>query len=187
MAEEYFDLVDENDNVIGIANRMDAHYEGLRHRVVIILVFNKKRELLLQKRSLSKDTSPGRWSLSASGHVDKGESYDGAAKRELREELGIEAEIKRLGKMYQNTTLEHRMRNREFMSVYYCIHEGPFNFKKKEISGLKFFTFDDIVLMAAENPEMVAKTVSNVLKLFYNRGNIRGEARIIEKSNKSEV
>src|SRR5688572_8223773 len=89
MAEEIFDIVDEHDQVIGQKPRRLVHQEGDRHRAIHVLVFNRKGEVFLQKRSMSKDTFPGAWDSSASGHLDCGEDYDACAIRELREEIGL--------------------------------------------------------------------------------------------------
>ena len=83
--------VDANDEVIGPRTRGEAHRLGLHHRAVHILVFNRRDELFLQKRSDYKDINPGVWDTSAAGHVDFGESYEQSALRELEEELGVTA------------------------------------------------------------------------------------------------
>jgi isopentenyl-diphosphate delta-isomerase type 1 len=88
-AEEWFDVVDNRDEVIGRATRREVHATGLWHRAVHILVFNSTGHVFLQKRSLLKDLSPGLWDSSCSGHLEAGESYDAAALRELNEEIGI--------------------------------------------------------------------------------------------------
>ena len=89
LKEEIFDVADEADNTIGQASRAEVHEKNLIHRAVHILVFNKKRDCLLQKRSHLKDRHPGVWDSSAAGHLDAGEDYETAARRELQEELGI--------------------------------------------------------------------------------------------------
>src|SRR3989338_4420810 len=76
--------VDNNDNVLGEITREKAHQEGLLHRVAVIYVVNDKNEILVNERA--KD---GYLDHSSAGHVDIGESYLEAAKRELEEELGI--------------------------------------------------------------------------------------------------
>jgi isopentenyldiphosphate isomerase len=86
---EIFDVVDACDVVLRQETRARVHALKLFHRAVHVLVFNPAGELYLQKRSLAKDSCPGRWTTSCSGHVDTGEDYDGATRRELGEELGI--------------------------------------------------------------------------------------------------
>ncbi|MEM9080288.1 MAG: 16S rRNA (adenine(1518)-N(6)/adenine(1519)-N(6))-dimethyltransferase RsmA [Verrucomicrobiota bacterium] len=89
--EEVFDVVDESNEVVGQERRGEVHAQGLRHRAVHVFVVNKASELLLAQRSRLKDVNPGKWGSSAAGHLDAGESYEEAARRELGEELGIEA------------------------------------------------------------------------------------------------
>lgn len=86
---ELFDVVDDEDRVVGQAERREVHARGLLHRAVHVFVVNRRGELLLQKRSRFKDMHPGVWDSSAAGHLDSGEDYAGAAVRELDEELGI--------------------------------------------------------------------------------------------------
>jgi isopentenyl-diphosphate Delta-isomerase len=98
VTEEYFDIVDANDNVIGRAPRSEVHARKLLHRAVSVFVFNSGGQFLLQKRSATKDEYPGRYTSSASGHVSSGENYDETAPRELEEELGLVAPLEYLTK-----------------------------------------------------------------------------------------
>ncbi|MBI5732996.1 NUDIX domain-containing protein [Candidatus Jorgensenbacteria bacterium] len=75
--------VDENDVVIGEIPRSKAHEEGLLHRIAVVYVVNERGEILVQERM------SGRFDHSSAGHVDPGETYESAAKRELTEELDI--------------------------------------------------------------------------------------------------
>jgi isopentenyl-diphosphate delta-isomerase type 1 len=88
-AEEWFDVVNERDEVIHRATRREVHATGLWHRAVHVIVFDAVGRVFLQKRSMLKDLSPGLWDSSCSGHLEAGEDYDAAARRELREEIGI--------------------------------------------------------------------------------------------------
>ena len=87
--DEVFDLVDENDVVIGALPRSEIHRQHLRHRAIHIFWLRGDGQLCLQRRSYAKDNCPGLISTSCAGHVDSGESYAVAAVRELHEELGL--------------------------------------------------------------------------------------------------
>ena len=87
--DEIFDIVNERDEVIGQETRATVHKTGLKHRAVHVLVFNRRGEVFLQKRSMTKDTAKGKWDSSASGHLNAGEDYDACAVRELQEEIGL--------------------------------------------------------------------------------------------------
>ena len=92
VSDELLDVVNDNDEVIGVRSRGEIHAEGLMHRAVHILLFNSQGKLFLQKRSLSKDEQPGKWDSSAAGHVDSGEAYLDCACREINEELGVDVD-----------------------------------------------------------------------------------------------
>jgi len=97
-SQERVDLVDENDVVIGSVTRLEAHEQGLLHRAVHVLLFDRAGSLILQKRSESARFNPGCWTSTISGHVGEGETYEIAAHREVTEELGL-AESPRLEKI----------------------------------------------------------------------------------------
>ncbi len=90
---EILEFVDVNDHVVGTATRAEIHRRGLMHRAVHIFVFNDRGQIYLQRRSDTKDRHPSKLDSSAAGHVDPGESYFDAAKRELHEELGLRTQI----------------------------------------------------------------------------------------------
>ena len=85
-------LVNEKDEVIGTLSRAEAHKRGAPHRIAVVYVENSRGEVLVQVRM------NGRLDHSSAGHVDPGEEYVDTAKRELREELGIDSvELRRVG------------------------------------------------------------------------------------------
>ena len=85
--DEVLDIVDHEDRVIGQTTRRDLHLRRLNHRAVHLFLFNADNQLFIQKRSQTKDSFPGCYDSSASGHVDRGETYNTCAVRELHEEL----------------------------------------------------------------------------------------------------
>ena len=137
MKEEIFDVCNERDEVIGQNTRAEVHRLDLMHRAVHVLVFNRRGDVFLQKRSMTKDTFPGAWDSSASGHLDTGEDYDACAVREVREELGIvmDRPPERLFKIAAcaETGQEH-------VWVYRYDCEGPFCLHPEEIEGGEWFT-----------------------------------------------
>jgi len=88
--DEVLTQVTEEDEIIGPVLRSLVHGNpSLIHRSVHVLILNSVGKLLLQKRSIHKDTQPGKWDTSVGGHVGYGQSYLEAAHRETEEELGI--------------------------------------------------------------------------------------------------
>ncbi len=102
ISEEYFDWVDRFDRAIGITSRLDAHRQNLFHRAVHLYAVGENGGVILQRRSLEKDLEPGLWTVSCSGHVDRGESYLQAGVRELEEELGVSVEPENLRELLRS-------------------------------------------------------------------------------------
>ncbi|HVU33069.1 MAG TPA: NUDIX domain-containing protein [Opitutaceae bacterium] len=128
--EEWFDVVNERDEVISRATRREVHATGLWHRAVHVLVFDADGRVFLQKRSMLKDLSPGLWDSSCSGHLDSGEDYDAAAIRELGEEIGVRP-IEPPVRWFRLTACEET--GWEFVWVYRMRYTGPITIDPQEI------------------------------------------------------
>lgn len=132
--QELFYHVDEKDQVLGSVTRGEAHaHPEIFHRSVFILVFNQVGELLLQKRSANKDRFPNYWTVSCSGHVVYGQTYEEAAARELEEELGLNLTLNPEQKIFLPE-------ESEFAWVYsaHLIEDQEINFDLTEISEVCF-------------------------------------------------
>jgi len=146
---EYFDVVDENDRIIGRASRDECHKKGLIHRAIYIIVINSKKEILLQKRSMKKDLHPGLWTTSVSGHVDSGESYEEAAHREMKEEIGATGKLSEiLAFSFKDISIKDRC-DYEMKKIFSTKNEGPFKPDKEELDKVEFFSCKKIVEMMA--------------------------------------
>ncbi|MDP3851120.1 MAG: 16S rRNA (adenine(1518)-N(6)/adenine(1519)-N(6))-dimethyltransferase RsmA [Luteolibacter sp.] len=147
---EIFDVVDENDAVIGQKTRSEVHAGNLWHRAAHVFVFNKRGDLLLQQRSLFKDVHPGVWGSSVSGHLDAGEEYAAAAVRELDEEMGIrmEQELEEIARIApgEATGWEH-------VRLYRASHSGSVRFPAAEVSAAAWFPLVEIEAWIAARPE----------------------------------
>jgi isopentenyl-diphosphate delta-isomerase type 1 len=95
---EYFDVIDEHDNVKDTKPGKECVKLGLLHRAVVIFLFDYNGMVYIQKRANNLPFYPGYWSASCTGHVSAGESYLEAARRETKEELGIKPEPIEVGK-----------------------------------------------------------------------------------------
>jgi len=139
--EEWFDLVDEEGNRVGKALRSQCHGNpDLMHQAVHVFVTDADGRLFLQKRSMRKDVQPGKWDTSVGGHVDAGEEPDMAARRELREELGVSGgEPEFLYRYVWRSPVET-----ELIRSYRLRHEGPFTLQPEEIEEGRFWTVEEI-------------------------------------------
>ncbi len=152
--DEVFDVVNEQDEVLRQATRKQVHSEGLMHRAVHILVFNKRKEVFLQKRSRLKDVCPGRWDSSAAGHLDTGESYEACAIRELGEELGIQSteqeavEVQEIARLTpsEQTGWEH-------VALFLNRHDGALRYPASEVEDGLWLGMEQLQLWIDTRPE----------------------------------
>ena len=153
--EELFDIVNTKDEVIGMEKRAIVHRKGLLHRAIHVFVFNALGKLYLQKRSLTKDSSPGKWVSSCSGHVDSGEDYDSAALRELGEELAL---FNSAGfvRVFKENACDQT--GQEFVWVYHCKSEGPFILDPQESSEGRWISIDELNDWLQSRPEDFAQS-----------------------------
>ena len=150
MGEEIFDVVNERDEVIDRKPRSEVHARGWLHRAVHVLVFNSRGEVFLQKRSMKKDRQPGVWDSSASGHVDSGEDYDACAIRESGEEIGLKLKTPP-PKLFKINACQET--DAEFVWVYRCGSEGPFQLHPDEIEAGGWFAPEKVSRWMSEHPE----------------------------------
>lgn len=150
--DEIFDVVNDRDEVTGQSTRKEVHRQKLRHRSVHALVFGSDGRVFLQKRSMLKDSSPGKWDAACSGHVDSGEDYDTAVVRELGEEIGLTVTpacgLRRLFKIDACADTGW-----EFVWVYTLNSDGPFTLHPAEIERGEWYTTAEITRGMAERPK----------------------------------
>ena len=164
------DVVDESDNVIGKADYKVIHSQGLRHRSVQIFVFQEPEceNLFVTERSLKQKVSANLLQHSAAGHVRLGQSYEYAARVQLKQELfakytelpsGITlVEIVR----YQN---DSRDTNRENTCLFGCDYRGEFSLGK-EVGNLYWQNRYELWEDMQRNPDRYTFTFKNAMREF---------------------
>ena len=141
---EYLDVLDDNGRFLGSTRSIDAvHQRGDWHRTVHIWICSCQGHLLLQRRSLNKQASPGLWDVSCAGHISAGETSLAAAARECMEELGFQPPASSLQLLFEiksSMTLPAGGTDREFNDVYLLNAEHDLNFYQPnpaEVIGLR--------------------------------------------------
>lgn len=178
---EILDIVDEDGMPTGDRiDRETAHREGIRHRTAHVWIMRKKKnsdfheeeisgaerkicakyEILLQKRSLDKDSYPGCLDISSAGHIPAGDEVVDSAIREMKEELGITILPKQLhfcGKRkfsFQDIFHGSPFFDRQVSSVYIVwmdIEKDAMNLQKEEIEDVVWMDFNECIKMVKEN------------------------------------
>ncbi len=137
-------LVDEQDNVIGRMEKMEAHRRGVLHRAFSILVFNSKGELLLQRRSSKKYHSGGLWTNTCCSHPLPDEDMRSATRRKLMQEMGIEVETEFSHKFIYKTNLENQLIEHELDYVFVGRFDGEPVINPDEVEDWQFVDLDSL-------------------------------------------
>ncbi len=145
-------LVDVNDNQIGLMEKMEAHEKALLHRAFSVFVFNSKGEMLLQKRAATKYHCAGMWANTCCSHQREHESDLDAAKRRLKEEMGIEAPLYKTFSFIYKAELDNNLTEHEFDHVFVGYYDGEILFNKEEVDDYYFGTIEEINEKIQFNP-----------------------------------
>ena len=153
--DELFDIVTWDGKVTGVRKRRaDVHRDGDWHQAIHIWVVGRDNGddfLILQRRSLDKDTSPGRLDPTVGGHLGAGESIE-AAMREAHEEIGISispADVAFAGTR-RAVNEEPGVVDRELQYVYFYRHDAPLDSYRPnpaEVDALVRVSIDEVLLV----------------------------------------
>ncbi len=169
-------LVDEEDNEIGVEEKLAAHkYPGKLHRAFSIFILNKKGQLLIQKRNHRKITWPGFWSNSCCSHPRPNEPIKLAAQRRLEEELGFTCEIDFLFKFKYPSPYQYSQNWGEYEidHVFLGYHNGSVNPHPEEVDGIKFVNVDELQNHMKANKHVYTPWLIECFDVFIHHIEIR--------------
>jgi isopentenyldiphosphate isomerase len=162
---ELFDLVDRNDKVIGVIDKKTAHSNRDIHRIVAVFVFDKNGDLYVQEHLISNNILDH----SVGGHVDKGESYDAAAAREAKEELGLSAPLSKVSVFYSDETLSG-VNIIHFIGLYECRAPKDWKFtENEEVKHIYPMSLEKIVEGMNNNPKNYTGGFKNTMYEYIRR------------------
>ncbi len=164
MTEEYLDVVNENNEVIGQESRQVVHKSGLWHRGVHVFLFTSDRRLLIQRRSNAQDTFPNALDCSVSEHLKISESYLDGAIRGLREELGVEQiHLRRLLQLKMKYGPNDNMINELYERV--C-DDRLFATNQREIEQIAYHTIPELEEMMASGQGLFTSWFVQLLRWY---------------------
>ena len=175
MKKEMFDIVDGRNRIVGKEERSVVHKKHLKHRAVHIFVFNRKGQLFIQQRSFSKDTNPGKWGSSVGGHLDAGEYYLHAAVRELKEELGIRTDERKL-KHFASFNAS-RISGWEFVKIYSLVYGGKIRMNKNELKNGKFVRIEELKEMLRKESASFTPDFAYYFKKLFGKKKIKNKKK----------
>jgi isopentenyl-diphosphate delta-isomerase type 1 len=167
-ATEHVILVDENDKPIGTAEKLMAHQNNLMHRAFSVFIYKKqpKIQLLLQQRASGKYHSANLWTNTCCSHPRPGEEIVMAGKRRLKEEMGIEAELKSAGSFHYIAHFDNGLVENEVDHVLVGIDNGKtFHPDPKEAQNFKWVSIEDLQSELVHTPEKFTPWLKPALAL----------------------
>jgi len=153
MIDEELILVDEGNRAVGTAGKDTVHRAGLLHRAFSIFIADKKGRILLQQRNPRKYHSGGLWANSCCGHPRPGERTISAARRRLREELGIDDSLAFGFFSRYRADLDRGMHENEFVYVYFGALRGEPMPDPVEIADLELASVTGIARRIGRDPD----------------------------------
>lgn len=150
--EDRLILVDYKDNVVGEGYKQEVHENGLLHRAFSVFIINGNRTLI-QKRANNKYHSAGLWANTCCSHPRVNEDTHDAAIRRLKEECGIECEIKEIGSFIYRSVYENGMIEYELDHVFVGFYDGDYKPDLNEIEELKYVDIDYLLADIKDNPD----------------------------------
>lgn len=153
MPEEKLILVDADGKAIGEMEKMEVHRKGLLHRAFSVFLFNRRGEMLLQQRAAGKYHSGGLWSNACCSHPAPGEATAAAARRRLREELGVETPLRELFHFTYRADFDSGLVEHEFDHVFVGEYEGKISPNPEEVAQVAWKSIEEIRRLLAENPQ----------------------------------
>lgn len=142
---EYVVLVDIFDKPFAIHEKVAAHENGgLLHRAVSCLVYNKKDEMLIQRRALDKYHCPGLWANAACTHPQLRETPKEAGERRLPQEMGFSCNLEKKFEFIYQVDFKNGLSEYEYDHVFKGYYNGCVNFNPKEVCDYKWISLPDL-------------------------------------------
>lgn len=163
-ASTLIDRVDSRDRPIGVVPRGAALAERANFRTAHVFVFNRAGELLLQRLAHRRERHPGRWGSSVAAYLFAGEPYEDAARRRMRDELGLSGQPQFVGKT--------KMRDEgstKFVALFRFISDHAQATAPDHIEQVRFWRFEEVQREVGEDPDAFTPTFRHLLRFYVQR------------------
>ena len=168
MKEEQVILVNENDEPIGLMNKMEAHEKAVLHRAFSVFVLNDNNEVMLQQRAHHKYHSPLLWTNTCCSHQRAGETNIEAGKRRLFEEMGFEVELKELFHFIYKAPFDNGLTEHELDHVMIGYYNGEPIINDDEVESGKWMKIEEIKDDMIQNTAIYTVWFKIIFDEFYH-------------------
>ncbi len=160
-------LVNDQDQIIGTMEKMEAHKKGMLHRGFSILLFNSRGEMLIQKRTASKYHSAGLWTNACCSHPKPGESMELAVNRRLTEELGIHCQLDFAYKFSYRTEFSSGLIENEIDYVYTGNFDGKPILNPLEVEDFRFISLSNLESEIQNQPDQYTEWFKLIINQYH--------------------
>eukprot|EP00218_Dolichomastix_sp_CCMP3274_P004248 CAMPEP_0170156646 /NCGR_PEP_ID=MMETSP0033_2-20121228/63704_1 /TAXON_ID=195969 /ORGANISM="Dolichomastix tenuilepis, Strain CCMP3274" /LENGTH=168 /DNA_ID=CAMNT_0010394011 /DNA_START=55 /DNA_END=558 /DNA_ORIENTATION=+ len=167
MTKENVILVNENDEQIGLMEKIEAHEKALLHRAFSVFILNDKGELMLQQRALHKYHSPGLWTNTCCSHQREGESNINAGKRRLQEEMGFVTELAEAVSFIYKAPFDNGLTEHEYDHVMVGTYNDEPKINPDEVASWKWMDVQAVKDDIAANPDEYTAWFKIIFDKFY--------------------
>ncbi len=162
-------LVDEQDNEVGLMEKMEAHEKAVLHRAFSVFVFNDKNELMLQQRAKEKYHSPLLWTNTCCSHQRKGESNLEAGKRRLQEEMGFTCDLKEVFSFVYKAPFDNGLTEHELDHVMVGEFNGEPVVNPDEVEAYKWMTLETVKKDIEDTPDNYTAWFKIIFEKSYDK------------------
>jgi isopentenyl-diphosphate delta-isomerase len=145
-------LVNEQDEVIGSMEKLEAHQKGLLHRAFSVFI-HQEGKVLLQQRSLNKYHSSGLWTNTCCSHPGPDETLSNAGSRRLKEEMGIDCPVKASFHFIYKVQLDSGLIENELDHVLFGTYDGEIYPNPDEVMDYKWMPWNELTNDVTLHPE----------------------------------
>lgn len=174
---EMLEIIDENDNIIGLETRAKIHQDGLLHREIHVWFITPQGEIVFQHRAKDKDTYPDKLDATVGGHVEPNMSYEETAIKECKEEAGVDIDVGNLvflakikKKSFDKAT---GLTNNTIRSQYAYLYTGPISelqIERGKAQGFEAWKIGDVSnLSEADKDRFIPVFLDNDMQDLFNK------------------
>lgn len=164
---KYVILVDQNDQELGLMEKIEAHEKALLHRAFSVFIYNQQGQLMLQQRALTKYHTPGLWTNTCCSHQMPGETNIQAGQRRLQEEMGFTTTLKETISFIYKAPFDNGLTEHEYDYILIGHFDGEPQINPEEVNDWKWMDLEAIKKDIHENPQTYTEWFKIIFKKHY--------------------